>query len=282
MARMCFIKLTRPWRVPRAGKSRTLLRFGCSVSEQAKTILVVDDDPKVRLLLRRCLETENYQVLEADGAAAVHQCLDDNAVDLITLDLNLGVESGLTIAAGLRAKSDIPIIIVTGKGDIIDKVVGLEMGADDYISKPFHVREVLARIRSVLRRTDVRSGLSSADSPDITQADGDTVFHFGGWIANPRTFELTKVGCESPQDLTTADFRLLTVFLENPRRVLSRDQIMDKLNGQEWTPYDRAIDNQVARLRKKIEPDPTNPTIIKTVRGIGYTLVADVKQIDPL
>jgi len=282
MARMCFIKPTRPWRVPQAGKSRTLLRFGCCVSEQAKTILVVDDDAKVRLLLRRCLETENYQVLEADGAAAVRQCLDDNTVDLITLDLNLGVESGLTIAAELRAGSDIPIIIVTGKGDVIDKVVGLEMGADDYISKPFHVREVLARIRSVLRRTDTRSGSPSAEPPAIDHADGDTVFCFGDWIANPRTFELTRVGCKSPQDLTTADFRLLTVFLENPRRVLSRDQIMDKLSGQEWTPYDRAIDNQVARLRKKIEPDPTNPTIIKTVRGIGYTLVADVKQIDPL
>lgn len=252
------------------------------MSEQAKTILVVDDDPKVRLLLRRCLETENYQVLEADGAAAVHLCLDENTVDLITLDLNLGVESGLTIAAGLRAKSDIPIIIVTGKGDIIDKVVGLEMGADDYISKPFHVREVLARIRSVLRRTEARSNPSSTDASPVAVPDGDTVFRFGDWIADPRTFELKKVGCKSPQELTTADFRLLTVFLENPRRVLSRDQIMDKLSGQEWTPFDRAIDNQVARLRKKIEPDPTNPTIIKTVRGVGYTLVAEVTQVESL
>lgn len=241
--------------------------------------MVVDDDPKVRLLLRRCFETENYLVLEADGDAAVHQCLENNVVDLITLDLNLGVENGLTIAAGLRAKSDIPIIIVTGKGDIIDKVVGLELGADDYISKPFHIREVLARIRSVLRRTENRSSQPAEEIPAIAETDGSTVFRFGDWVADPRKFELTKAGCDTPQDLTTNDFRLLTVFLENPKRVLSRDQIMDKLSGQEWSPFDRAIDNQVARLRKKIEPDPTNPTIIKTVRGIGYTLVADVTQV---
>jgi len=122
------------------------------VHAQLKTILVVDDDPKVRVLLRRCLETENYLVLEADGAQSVDAWLEQIQVDLITLDLNLGTENGLNIAVALRAKSDIPIIIVTGKGDVIDKIVGLEMGADDYISKPFHVREVLARVRTVLKR----------------------------------------------------------------------------------------------------------------------------------
>lgn len=279
MPSMYSIKRKRQWRLWQTAKLQQLLRLGCSVSGQAKTILVVDDDPKVRLLLRRCLETENYQVLEADGSAAVHQCLDRHPVDLITLDLNLGVENGLTIAAGLRATSDIPIIIVTGKGDIIDKVVGLELGADDYISKPFHIREVLARIRSVLRRTEARSDPAPEEVPADVQPDSETIFRFGDWIADPSKFELTKVGCDTPQDLTTNDFRLLTVFLENPKRVLSRDQIMDKLSGQEWTPFDRAIDNQVARLRKKIEPDPTNPTIIKTVRGIGYTLVSDVTEV---
>ncbi len=248
------------------------------MSEQAKTILVVDDDPKVRLLLRRCLETENYRVLEADGGDAVHRCLDQDTVDLITLDLNLGVENGLTIAAGLRAKSSIPIIIVTGKGDIIDKVVGLEMGADDYISKPFHIREVLARIRSVLRRSETRSGDPPSQAEPVAQPTGDRIFRFADWIADPCKYQLTKVGSDVPHILTTNDFKLLTVFLENPKRVLSRNQIMDKISGQEWTPYDRAIDNQVARLRKKIEPDPANPTIIKTVRGVGYTLVADVTQ----
>tara|TARA_R110000751_G_scaffold234229_9_gene335760 strand:+ start:51213 stop:51644 length:432 start_codon:yes stop_codon:yes gene_type:complete len=122
------------------------------VHAQLKTILVVDDDPKVRLLLRRCLETENYLVLEADGAQSVDAWLEQIQVDLITLDLNLGTENGLNIAVALWAKSDIPIIIVTGKGDVIDKIVGLEMGADDYVSKPFHVREVLARVRTVLKR----------------------------------------------------------------------------------------------------------------------------------
>tara|TARA_R110002126_G_scaffold291674_1_gene455130 strand:- start:9857 stop:10603 length:747 start_codon:yes stop_codon:yes gene_type:complete len=245
------------------------------LSEEAKTILVVDDDPKVRLLLRRCLETDNYLVLEADSAKAVDACLEHNSVDLVTLDLNLGADSGLNIAAALRARCDIPIIIVTGKGDVIDKVVGLEMGADDYISKPFHVREVLARVRSVLRRS-----VGPVNRPSETgQGIGDDletrVFHFSGWMADPSKFELTDSSGVA-QVLTANDFKLLTIFLESPKRVLSRDHIMDRMHGSEWTPFDRAIDNQVARLRKKIEPDPTNPSIVKTVRGVGYMLATDV------
>ena len=129
-----------------------LLTCGVHSARAIEDDIVVDDDPKIRLLLRRCLETENYLVLEADGAKSVDAWLEQIQVDLITLDLNLGTENGLNIAVALRAKSDIPIIIVTGKGDVIDKIVGLEMGADDYISKPFHVREVLARVRTVLKR----------------------------------------------------------------------------------------------------------------------------------
>jgi DNA-binding response OmpR family regulator len=245
------------------------------MSGEAKTVVVVDDDPKIRLLLRRCLETEGYRILEAENAAELNAHMENNQVDLITLDLNLGVENGLTIAADLRAKSDIPIIIVTGKGDVIDKVVGLEMGADDYISKPFHIREVLARVRSVMRRSGERASLPAASKSTGTQDSNDRALHFNGWTAYPSRFEITDAGGVA-HDLTTSDFNLLMIFLNSPKRVLSRDQIMDQLNGQDWTPYDRTIDNQVARLRKKIEPDPTNPGIIKTVRGIGYTLTADV------
>ena len=246
------------------------------MSEQAKTIVVVDDDPQVRLLLRRCLETDNYTVLEAENGRALDAHLDRTEVDLITLDLNLGSENGLTIAAGLRARSEVPIIIVTGKGDVIDKVVGLEMGADDYISKPFHVREVLARVRSVLRRSSGRTCVPAAAGRTGPDDSDDQSLRFNGWTAHPSRFELTDSSGVS-HDLTTGDFNLLMVFLRNPKRVLSRDQIMDQLTGQEWTPYDRTIDNQVARLRKKIEPDPTNPTIIKTVRGVGYTLTSKVE-----
>ncbi len=228
-------------------------------------------------MLRRCLETDNYRVLEAENGAALDRHLQHAQVDLITLDLSLGSEDGLTIASRLRAKSEVPIIIVTGKGDVIDKVVGLEMGADDYISKPFHVREVLARVRSVLRRSAGRSCKPAEILQTEPSSDSDEILHFCGWIAHPSRFELT----DSDGDvhaLTTSDFNLLMIFLRSPKRVLSRDQIMDRLNGPKWTPYDRTIDNQVARLRKKIEPDPANPSIIKTVRGVGYTLTCDVER----
>ena len=248
------------------------------MNEKTDTILVVDDDPKVRQLLRRCLEMENYAVLEADSADAVHEYLAQEDVDLITLDLNLGSENGLDIAAGLRANSNIPIIIVTGKGDVIDRVVGLEMGADDYITKPFHVREVLARVRSVIRRSqELRHGV---DEPTATREhpSADKVFQVNGWTVCPSRFEL-KDSEGRLHNLTSNDFKLLLVFLESPKRVLSREHIMDQMNGQDWTPFDRTIDNQVARLRKKIEPDPNNPKIIKTVRGVGYMLAAEVEYV---
>lgn len=238
--------------------------------DDGRTILIVDDDPKVRTLLRRCLEPEGYTVLEAAGTREIEACLETRSVDLITLDLGLGTERGLDIVADLRTKSDVPIIIVSGKGDVIDKVVGLEMGADDYISKPFHVREVLARVGSVLRRRQNDSNEQNRSGPNKKK------LVFEGWTADPVSFELKTPDGELC-DLTVSDFRLLMVFLGSPRHVLSRDHIMDRINGHEWTPFDRTIDNQVARLRKKIEKDPTNPAIIKTVRGVGYIFTAQVR-----
>ncbi|MDJ0612711.1 MAG: winged helix-turn-helix domain-containing protein [Rhizobiaceae bacterium] len=250
------------------------------MGENQKSILVVDDDQQIRRLLRNCFEPEGYLVFEAENSAETEKCLAENDIDLITLDLNLGPENGLTIASVLKAKSDIPIIIVTGKGDVIDRVVGLEMGADDYISKPFHVREVIARVRTVLRR----SGKALHQSPNFGEVATDeslvgvSSFKFDKWLANFETFELKSQG-GVPSDLTTADFKLLKVLLENPKKVLSREQIMDQINGHDWAPYDRTIDNQIARLRKKLEEDPANPKLIKTVRGIGYTFTADVAKI---
>ena len=247
---------------------------------QKKTnILVVDDDPKIRRLLLNCLEPEGYGVFEAENSDEVHACLVNNDIDLVTLDLNLGTENGLTIASSLKSASNIPIIIVTGKGDVIDKVVGLEMGADDYISKPFHVREVVARVRSVLRRSQ------SHPKPDAAKKDlsfencgSSGQFSFNGWTVDFDTFELTDPK-GATVELTSADFRILKILVEHPKRVLSREQIMDHLHGQNWTPYDRTIDNQVARLRKKIEDDPSRPQVIKTVRGVGYTFSADVQKL---
>lgn len=242
------------------------------------TILVVDDDPKIRTLLRNVLEDEGFCVLEAQTEESVLRTLGSTSVSLITLDLTLGSESGIEIARQIRRTSKVPIIMVTGKDDVIDRVVGLEVGADDYITKPFHIREVIARIRSVLRRSEVAAPLAEpvADSPLPDTAS--VQFCFDGLTAIPdqmRLLDRTKTECE----LTSGDFKLLDVFLRRPKRVLSRDQLMDLTGGTEWSPLDRAIDNQIARLRKKIEREPSEPKLIKTVRGVGYTFACDVQVL---
>jgi DNA-binding response OmpR family regulator len=162
--------------------------------------------------------------------------------------------------------------MVTGKGEMIDRVVGLELGADDYIAKPFHVREVLARVRSVIRRSAARD----APSPAASQTPSDR-YRFAGWEADFARLELRSES-GGAQDLTTGELKLLEVLVKHANRVLSRDQIMDLLKGHDWSPYDRSIDNQIARLRKKIESDPENPGLIKTVRGVGYKFVGDVER----
>lgn len=231
-------------------------------------ILVVDDDTKIRTLLRRCLEGDGFNVTEAAGRTDVMDAFDKHP-DLVTLDLNLNGDNGLDLARDIRRDHDVPIIMVTGKDDVIDRIVGLELGADDYITKPFHVREVLARVHSVLRRartTEARETPAVADSAGENaelSLDGLTVF--------PDRMELTDRD-GAPCDLTTADFKLLAAFLGHPKRPLSRERLMDLIDGPDWVPLDRTIDNQVARLRKKIERDPARPLLIKTVRGVGYML----------
>jgi len=234
-------------------------------------ILIVDDEPKVRLLLRRCLEPEGYRVSEAQDGKSVFSVLEAGQVDLITLDLTLASDDGLDVARKIRAVAAVPIIMITGKGDTIDRIVGLEIGADDYISKPFHVREVLARVRSVLRRSQEGS-LSR-----LQQSQQAKVFRFANWVLDYDKRELrSTAGTLSP--LTTAEFDLLAILVQRPNRVLSRDTLLDLLKGQEWAAYDRIIDTQVARLRKKIESNPEAPELIKTVRGVGYSFTADVTR----
>lgn len=240
-------------------------------------ILVVDDDAAVRSVLRGCLESGGYLVTEATGRDEVLRAIQDHKTDLITLDLNLGSQNGLDVAQAVRKVSDVPIVMVTGRGDVIDRIVGLEIGADDYITKPFHLREVLARVHSVLRRTKDDPGHMAGPQ----DASSVPEYSFAGFRAVPDKLELLDPQGE-PIELTGGEFRLLRVFLERPRRVLSRDQIMDLMNGVGWTPLDRSIDNQVARLRKKIEPEPGAPKFIKTVRGVGYTLATEVKVSDRL
>ena len=239
-----------------------------------KSILIIDDDPKIRSVLSACFESEGIGTQEAADGASALAALEQNAPDLVTLDLHLGAESGLDVARQIRSRSQVPIVMVTGKGDVLDRIVGLEIGADDYITKPFHVREVLARVRAVLRRTSEQSTQGSAGDNAGT-ASGE-VAHFGPWTVRPDHFELTQDG-GAPCQMTTAEFKLLMVFLKHPRRILSREQLMDMIGGAAWAPLDRTIDNQVARLRKRIETDPANPEFVKTVRGIGYSFTAEVR-----
>ncbi len=244
------------------------------VTPQSGThILVIDDDEKVRLLLRRCLEPEGFEVSEAATHNEALKCLSSHPVGLVTLDLNLGKDDGLVLAREIRRNSEVPIIMVTGKGDTIDRVVGLELGADDYITKPFHIRELLARVRTVLRRFE-----KTPNSEDTSVGCGDNCYKFDGWLADFDKLEVLDPDGQKC-DLTTAELNLLQVFVTRVNRVLSRDQLMDILKGNQWSANDRTIDNQIARLRKKIEPDPANPVYLKTVRGAGYKFTASVKSV---
>jgi two-component system, OmpR family, response regulator len=243
------------------------------VTEAPARILVVDDDPQVRTLLRNMLEIEGYAVSEAASGQQMRSLLETQPIRLVTLDLNLAGEDGLTLAREMRAKHDIPIIMITAKVGDIDRIIGLELGADDYITKPFNVREVLARVRAVLRRYEP---LSRAQPP--TGPSGHEKFAFSGWVFDITARELKTAGGQKTE-LTTAEFNLLELFVRRPARVLSRDAIMDIMKGQEWVPLDRSIDTLVGRLRKKIEPDPEHPSLIKTVRGVGYVLVADITPV---
>lgn len=240
-------------------------------------ILVVEDDPKIRDLLRACFESEGAIVSEAASLEAVQRAFAENTPDLVTLDIGLGGDDGLDIARNLRRTHDTPIIMVTGKDDVIDKIVGLEIGADDYVTKPFHVREMLARVKAVMRRYEGHShDQERASQPPLPEDDCLSL--------DGLRIDLDRMDVRDREGehcgLTTADFKLLRAFVEHAGRPLSRDQLMDMIDGPTWVPLDRTIDNQVARLRKKIERDATQPQLIKTVRGIGYMLTQPARSFD--
>jgi DNA-binding response OmpR family regulator len=238
-----------------------------SMSErQAEHILVVDDDPRIRQMLARYFEDEGYRVTTVENGDAMRACLKDQAVDIVLLDLILpGGDDGLALAREIRATSDMPIIMLTGRDDVVDRVVGLEIGADDYIAKPFHLREVLARLRTVLRR---RSG-AKPPLADPGADDRDTVIRFNGWSLDlGRRRLLTNENLEI--ELTTGEFDMLAVLAKHPGRVFPRETLMDQTRGRNLEAFDRTIDAQIARLRKKVERDPAKPALIKSVRGVGY------------
>jgi DNA-binding response OmpR family regulator len=234
-------------------------------------ILIVDDEPEIRRLLRTCFEREGYAVVEAPDADAARTALDRGTVSLVTLDLTLGKDDGLRLAREIRAQRNVPIIMVSGKGDTVDRIVGLELGADDYIAKPFNLREVLARVRAVLRRHEGNRSKSPAFGVP------HEVYEFGGWKIDTTSREL-RDETGGVRELTTAEYNLLEMFVRRPHRVLSRDEIMDLLKGHDYSPLDRSIDALVSRLRRKIESGTGAPAKIKSIRAVGYMFTCDVRR----
>lgn len=236
-------------------------------------VLIVDDEVEVRTLLREYFELEGYRVSEAGDGAGLREHLEKHPVTLITLDVNLPGQDGFALAREIRAQRNVPIIMISGKQDPIDQVIGLELGADDYITKPFNLREVLARVRAVLRRYkhDERPAASLAGQPK------DDRYGFDGFVLSIPRRELTDANGRVIE-LTAAEFNLLELFVMRPARVMTRDNIMDALKGHDWSPMDRSIDTLVARLRKKVEADTDHPRLIKTVRGVGYVFAAEVRK----
>ena len=234
---------------------------------QAACVLVVDDDPSIRRMLSDYLTSEGYRVAVAEDGVAMRREIEQAAPDLVLLDLKLPREDGLSLARFLRERYDVGIIMVTGAGGVVDRIVGLEVGADDYVAKPFDPRELLARIKSVLRRMQSRP--SAATGEDAPRRRGP----FGACQLDLESRQLYGAdGAEIP--ITTMEFDLLKVFVENPGKALSRDRILTLTHDREWDPFDRSIDIRVARLRRKVEADPENPQLIRTVRGVGYMFVS--------
>ena len=233
------------------------------------SILVVDDDQRLCDLLVRYLSREGYQVITALNGEQMRRHIEQEIPDLILLDLMLPGEDGLLLAKELRVHQGLGIIILTGKSETVDKIVGLEIGADDYISKPFDNRELLARIRSVLRRLKL-----DHDDPQ-SLSDKKPVARFAGWSLDLVAHELISPAGETVH-LTSYEFKFLSVLIRNNNQLMSRDRIFDLIAGREWRPDDRSLDVLVAKLRKKLERDPANPVVIKTIRGEGYKLTVPV------
>ena len=237
-------------------------------------ILIVDDDEDMRDTIRASLEMAGYKTIEAGDSTSMFKLIETNDVSLILLDLVLPGSDGLQIMRDLRPVSDIPVVMLTGKGDIIDKIVGLEVGADDYITKPFHGRELTARIKSVLRR-------KQPNVPEGTSSDGDEVraITFNGWELNLFSHTLTDPQGEDVK-ITGHEFAILKALTESAGRVLSRDQLLDRMSvgEREWSPFDRSLDVMIAKVRKKLGDVPKDPKFIRTVRQSGYMFIADVAK----
>jgi two-component system OmpR family response regulator len=236
-------------------------------TESRTPVLIVDDDREIRDLLAEYLDGQGYRAHACADGASMWRQLAETRIDLIVLDITLRGEDGLSLCRRLRADSRVPIIMLTARSEPVDRILGLEMGADDYLSKPFEPRELLARIRSVLRRVHA---LPAGLEPEEAKR-----FRFAGW-----TFDLTARQLLSPRgvvvSLSGAEFRLLKAFLEHPNRVLSRDRLLNLTQGRDAELFDRSVDLQISRLRQKLDEDARAPNILKTVRSEGYVLATSV------
>jgi two-component system OmpR family response regulator len=232
-------------------------------------VLIVDDDSEIRDLLSRFLSKHDFRVTTAKDGREMDQALKDWSIDLVVLDLMLPGDDGLTLCRRVRSESYVPIIMLTAMGEDVDRIIGLEVGADDYIAKPFNPRELAARIKAVLRR------VSSPPVPTAADAGAEKLM-FGDFDLEQSTRTLRHRN--EPVALTAGEYDLLIAFVEHPRRVLNRDQLLDMARGRAAIPFDRSVDVQVGRLRRKIEIDPKNPILIKTVRGGGYMFTPEVMR----
>lgn len=230
--------------------------------------MIVDDDELLRNRLSAYLAREGFRVTTAESAARFRDLMGREHIDLALVDLTMPGENGLSLTRFLRERSDIGVVILTGKGDPIDRAIGLEVGADDYVAKPFHPRELLARVRSVLRRTKRRS--------DRVMASVAPVMRFAGW-----QFDLAKRTLASPRGkavhLTAAEFQLLQALVANANQVIGRDRLLELVAGRHWEPDDRTVDQHISRLRRKLEKNPKRPELIKSVRGRGYLFAAQIE-----
>lgn len=254
-----------------------------AVTPTAWSVLIVDDDAEIRNLVQEYLSDEGISVEEACDGESMRACIAESVPDLVLLDLKLPGEDGLSLARELRQNHQkLGVIMISGKEDVVDRVAGLEVGADDYLVKPFHLRELLARVRSVLRRSDNFGSVNAAPAGDLKKAIGRaaaeprTIYTFSNWLLDKEGRTLESAHGE-PIELTGGEFDLLVAFVAHPNRALSRDQLLDYARSRETDAFDRSIDVQVGRLRRKIEHDPRRPTLIKTVRNVGYMFSADVK-----
>lgn len=239
--------------------------------EEQPHILLVDDERGIRDPLASYLARHGCRVSKAENARIARQTLASRRIDLVLLDIMMPGEDGLALTGYIRANLSIPVILLTARAEETDRIVGLEIGADDYVTKPFSPRELLARIKAVLRRAGDASG-----SP-VRAPDADS-YVFGPWLLKTGERELLgRDGVATP--LSTGEFNLLSAFVTHPRRVLSRDQLLDLSQGRELEAFERSIDNHISRLRKKIEEDPSEPRLIKTVWGGGYMLAVDVRRL---